>query len=143
LEQIMQKQRVSALILNRKNAEILLIKRFKEGRNYWVFPGGGVEPEELLEQAIVREVFEETSLRIDNYQEIFSVVNRGRKEHFYLVNVQFFEPKLSLHSPERQTQSSSNRYELTWVKLNDLSKLDLVPVEAKEIVNSLASQARI
>ncbi|MCU8221442.1 hypothetical protein M2H05_23735, partial [Vibrio vulnificus] len=63
--------------------------------------------------------------------------------HFYLVNVQFFEPKLSLHSPERQTQSSSNRYELTWVKLNDLSKLDLVPVEAKEIVNSLASQARI
>ncbi|MCF9448191.1 NUDIX domain-containing protein [Vibrio parahaemolyticus] len=139
----MQKQRVSALILNRKNAEILLIKRFKEGRNYWVFPGGGVEPEELLEQAIVREVFEETSLRIDNYQEIFSVVNRGRKEHFYLVNVQFFEPKLSLHSPERQNQSSSNRYELTWVKLNDLSKLDLVPVEAKEIVNSLVSQARI
>ncbi|HCG8749454.1 NUDIX domain-containing protein [Vibrio parahaemolyticus] len=139
----MQKQRVSALMLNRKNAEILLIKRFKEGRNYWVFPGGGVEPEELLEQAIVREVFEETSLRIDNYQEIFSVVNRGRKEHFYLVNVQFFEPKLSLYSPERQTQSSSNRYELTWVKLNDLSKLDLVPVEAKEIVNSLVSQARI
>ncbi|HCE1798492.1 NUDIX domain-containing protein [Vibrio parahaemolyticus] len=135
----MQKQRVSALMLNRKNAEILLIKRFKEGRNYWVFPGGGVEPEELLEQAIVREVFEETSLRIDNYQEIFSVVNRGRKEHFYLVNVQFFEPKLSLHSPERQTQGSSNRYELTWVKLNDLSKLDLVPVEAKEIVNSLVS----
>ncbi|HCG9605596.1 TPA: NUDIX domain-containing protein [Vibrio parahaemolyticus] len=135
----MQKQRVSALMLNRKNAEILLIKRFKEGRNYWVFPGGGVEPEELLEQAIVREVFEETSLRIDNYQEIFSVVNRGRKEHFYLVNVQFFEPKLSLHSPERQTQGSSNRYELTWVKLNDLSKLDLVPVDAKEIVNSLVS----
>ncbi|ELB2137382.1 NUDIX domain-containing protein [Vibrio parahaemolyticus] len=139
----MQKERVSALLVNRENAEILLIKRFKEGRNYWVFPGGGVEAEELLEQAIVREVFEETSLRIDNYQEIFSVVNRGRKEHFYLVNVLFFEPKLSSHGPERQTQSSSNRYELTWVKLNDLSKFDLVPVEAKEIVNSLVSQARI
>ncbi|EPW7037958.1 NUDIX domain-containing protein, partial [Vibrio parahaemolyticus] len=143
LEQIIRKQRVSALIVNCKNAEILLIKRFKEGRNYWVFPCGGVEPEERLEQAIVREVFEETSLRIDNYQEMFSVVNRGRKEHFYLVNVQFFEPKLSLHSPERQAQSSSNRYELTWVKLNDLSKLNLVPVEAKEIVSSLVSQARI
>ena len=139
----MQKQRVSALMVNRKNAEILLIKRFKEGRNYWVFPGGGVEPEELLEQAIVREVFEETCLRIDNYQEIFSVVNHGRKEHFCLINVQFFEPKLSWHSPERQAQSSSNRYELTWVKLNDLSKLNLVPVEAKEIVSLLASQARI
>ena len=52
LEQIMRKQRVSALIVNCKNAEILLIKRFKEGRNYWVFPGGGVEPEERLEQAM-------------------------------------------------------------------------------------------
>ena len=86
----MQRQRVSALLVNRMNADILLIKRFKEGRNYWVFPGGGVEPEELLDQAIVREVFEETSLRIDNFQEIFSVVNRGQMEHFYLVNVQFF-----------------------------------------------------
>ncbi|WP_422636266.1 NUDIX domain-containing protein [Vibrio harveyi] len=119
------------------------MKRFKEGRDYWVFPGGGVEPEEQLEQAIVREVFEETSLRIDNYQEIFSVVNRGRKEHFYLVNVRFFEPRLSSHSPECTTQSSSNQYELTWVKLNDLSKLNLVPVEAKEILSSLVSQARI
>ncbi|ENQ8704908.1 MULTISPECIES: NUDIX domain-containing protein [Vibrio] len=139
----MQKQRVSALMVNCQNGYILLIKRFKEGRNYWVFPGGGVEVEELLEEAIVREVFEETSLRIDNYQEIFSVVNRGRKEHFYLVNVPFFDPKLSSHSPEYEAQSSSNRYELTWVKLNDLSKLNLVPVEAKEIVSSLASQARI
>ncbi len=129
--------------MNRNNAEILLIKRFKEGRNYCVFAGGGGEPEERLEQAIVREVFEETSLRIDNYQAIFSVVNRGRKEHFYLVNVQFFEPKLSSHSPERQAQSGSNRYELTWVKLNDLSKLNLVPIEAKEIVSSLVSQARV
>ncbi|EGQ9764616.1 NUDIX domain-containing protein [Vibrio alginolyticus] len=139
----MQKQRVSALMVNRQNAEIILIKRFKEGRDYWVFPGGGVEPKERLEQAIVREVFEETSLRIDNYQQVFSVVNRGRKEHFYLINVQFFEPRLSSHSPERATQSSSNRYELTWVKLNDLSKLNLVPVEAKEILSSLVSQARI
>ncbi|EHR7861448.1 TPA: NUDIX domain-containing protein [Vibrio parahaemolyticus] len=139
----MQKQRVSALMVNRQTAEIILIKRFKEGRDYWVFPGGGVEPEERLEQAIVREVFEETSLRIDNYQEIFSIVNRGRKEHFYLVNVQFFEPRLSSRSPEHATQSSINRYELTWVKLNDLSKLNLVPVEAKEILSSLVSQARI
>ncbi|QRZ22666.1 NUDIX domain-containing protein [Vibrio sp. sp1] len=139
----MQKQRVSALMVNRQNAEIILIKRFKEGRDYWVFPGGGVEPEERLEQAIVREVFEETSLRIDNYQEIFSVVNRGREEHFFLVNVQLFEPRLSAHSPERAIQSSTNRYELTWVKFNDLSKLNLVPVEAKEILSSLVSQARI
>ncbi|HDY7777467.1 NUDIX domain-containing protein [Vibrio vulnificus] len=139
----MQKQRVSALLVNRENAEILLIKRFKDSRIYWVFPGGGVEFRELLSQAIVREVFEETSLEIDNPEEIFSVVNRGRKEHFFLVSVPFFEPKLSTQSPEFKAQNCSNQYELTWVKLNDLSQLNLVPVEAKVIVSSLVSEGRI
>ncbi|TBT53669.1 NUDIX domain-containing protein [Vibrio parahaemolyticus] len=86
----MQKQRVSVLLVNRENAEILLIKRLKDSRIYWVFPGGGVEFRELLSQAIVREIFEETSLEIDNPEEIFSVINRGRKEHFFLVSVPFF-----------------------------------------------------
>ncbi len=139
----MKKQRVSALLVNRENAEILLIKRVKDCRTYWVFPGGGVEFRELLAQAIVREVFEETSLEIDNPEEIFSVVNRGRKEHFFLVNVPFFEPKLSTQSPEFKVQNCSNRYELTWVKLNDLSRLNLVPVEAKAIVSSLVQETRI
>ncbi|EMA2414892.1 NUDIX domain-containing protein [Vibrio vulnificus] len=139
----MQKPRVSALLVNRKNAEILLIKRFKDGRIYWVFPGGGVESSELLKQAIVREVFEETAQEVDNPEEIFSVVNRGRKEHFFLVSVPFFEPKLSTHSPEYKAQNCTNQYELTWVKLNDLSQLNLVPVEAQAIVSSLVSEARI
>ncbi|EMF9034297.1 NUDIX domain-containing protein [Vibrio sp. SALL6] len=139
----MQKQRVSALLVNRENAEILLIKRVKGSRIYWVFPGGGVESRELLAQAIVREVFEETSLKVDNLEETFSVVNRGRKEHFFLVSVPFFEPKLSTQSPEFKAQNCSNRYELTWVKLNDLSQLNLVPVEAKAIVSSLVSEGRI
>ncbi len=135
----MQKQRVSALLVNRDNAEIPLIKRLKDSRIYWVFPGGGVEFRELLSQAIVREIFEETSLEIDKPEEIFSVVNRGRKEHFFLVSVPFFEPKLSTQSPEFKAQNCSNQYELTWVKLNDLSQLNLVPVEAKVIVSSLVS----
>lgn len=139
----MQKQRVSALLVNRENAEILLIKRVKDSRIYWVFPGGGVESRELLTQAIVREVFEETSLEVDVPEEIFAVVNRGRKEHFFLANVPFFEPKLSPQSPEFKAKSCSNRYELTWVKLNDISQLNLVPVEAKLIVISLVQEARI
>ncbi|EGQ8127304.1 NUDIX domain-containing protein [Vibrio parahaemolyticus] len=139
----MQKQRVSALLVNRENAEILLIKRLKDSRIYWVFPGGGVEFGELLSQAIVREIFEETSLEIDNPEEIFSVINRGRKEHFFLVSVPFFEPKLSTQSPEFKAQNCSNQYELTWVKLNDLSQLNAVPAEAKVIVSSLVSEGRI
>lgn len=41
------KPRVSLLLINPKR-EILLIHRIKEERDYWVFPGGGVEQGESL-----------------------------------------------------------------------------------------------
>ena len=54
--------RVSAIII--KNNEILLMHRKKNGEEYWVFPGGGVEDTEKAEQAIIREVTEETNLTV-------------------------------------------------------------------------------
>ena len=45
-------------------------------KGYWTLPGGGVEQDETVEEAVVREVFEETNMRvlkqrIIGYQEIF------------------------------------------------------------------------
>jgi len=54
--------RVSAIIL--KDDKILLIHRKKNGEEYWVFPGGGVEDTETPEQGIIREVKEETGLDV-------------------------------------------------------------------------------
>ena len=38
------KDRVSAIIIN--DGKILLIHRFRDGKEYWVLPGGGVEQSE-------------------------------------------------------------------------------------------------
>ena len=53
---------MSAIIVN--DSKVLLMHRKKEGREYWVFPGGGVEKDETSEQAAKREVLEETSLKV-------------------------------------------------------------------------------
>jgi ADP-ribose pyrophosphatase YjhB (NUDIX family) len=37
---------------------------FEEGKNYWNYPGGGLEPDETLEDGIRREVREESNMRI-------------------------------------------------------------------------------
>lgn len=52
-----------------------LVIVYSEAKGYWTPPGGGVEPGETAEEAIVREVFEETNMRVlkqrvIGYQEI-------------------------------------------------------------------------
>ena len=44
--------RASAIVI--RDNKILLIHRKKEGREYWVFPGGGIEEGEKGEETIVK-----------------------------------------------------------------------------------------
>ncbi|MGH9584940.1 MAG: NUDIX hydrolase [Bryobacteraceae bacterium] len=54
---------VGALILDGRR--VLLVQRGNEPlRGCWSLPGGGVESGERLEDALVREVYEETNLRV-------------------------------------------------------------------------------
>jgi 8-oxo-dGTP diphosphatase len=80
---------VGALIFH--NDCILLVERGKEPlKGYWSLPGGVVEVGETLEQAIRREVLEETSIEIEivTVLEIFERIMRdgeGRPEYHYVL----------------------------------------------------------
>ena len=55
--------RVAALILIDGN--VVLTRHLKDGRRYYLLPGGGVGYRETLEAALLREVAEETGLEVD------------------------------------------------------------------------------
>jgi 8-oxo-dGTP diphosphatase len=84
---------VGALIFTRagRRGPILLVERAgKPLTGYWSLPGGLVETGELLEDALRREILEETGLRIQpvRFFEFFERIMRdsqGRVEYHYLL----------------------------------------------------------
>lgn len=51
------------IIFNDTKTQILLIKR--KDVPVWVLPGGGIDPSESPEEAVIREVFEETGFSVE------------------------------------------------------------------------------
>ena len=60
------------IILNNDHTQVLLVKR--RDISLWVLPGGGIEPGEIPEEALKREVFEESGFHI-------KMVRRGAEYH--------------------------------------------------------------
>lgn len=80
---------VGGLVID--DGAILLVQRGQEPlKGYWSLPGGGVETGERLEEAIRREMLEETGLVVDPYA-LATVFERimpdaeGRTEYHYVL----------------------------------------------------------
>jgi 8-oxo-dGTP pyrophosphatase MutT (NUDIX family) len=56
--------RTRAVAILIENDSVALIERYRAGRHYFIFPGGGVDDGESVEQAVIREMEEETGLRV-------------------------------------------------------------------------------
>ena len=103
---------------------VLLIRRGKQplvGR--WSIPGGTVESGETLEQALVREMAEETGLEVEP-QELLTVFDwierEGDRVVFHYVIADYLCRCLS-----GTARAGSDALELRWVGPEELEQLDL------------------
>jgi ADP-ribose pyrophosphatase YjhB (NUDIX family) len=117
----------------KRDGKILLIHRFKAGTEYWTVPGGGVEDDETLEEALAREIKEEVGLKIISAEVTAPAVIINKDQFIYNCVVEAGEPHMD--GPEAKANNENNRYILTWVPIEEAKTLPaLYPEIVKELI---------
>jgi len=107
------------------NGKILLEKRRSEpGRGKWSIPGGLVELGESIEQTVVREVKEETSLEVEN-PELIDVVNYITMDEIGKIKYHFVMVDYFVKLRGGTLKAADDAAELRWVTLGEVEKYDL------------------
>jgi 8-oxo-dGTP diphosphatase len=123
---------VAAVVFNNQN-KLLLVRRGKEpGKGSWGIPGGVVELGENLEDAVKREIQEETGIDVEP-TDVITVVNRifnddeGRIQFHYII-VEYL-----CRSANRIPKASDDVDRALWVSIEEAKTFSLPPI-TREVI---------
>ena len=125
---------VAAIIL--QDDRLVLIRRAKEpAKGYWTFPGGAVELGESLEDAVRREVLEETGLHVE-LGDVAAVIDRIERDESGAVRYHFIIVDYHARPVGGALRPGSDAGDARWVALSDLDALDMTE-KAGELARAL------
>lgn len=116
------KKKVSATIIINDKKEILVLKRGPKSRSFpgfWNFPGGGVENDETIEEAAVRELKEETGLDVHEEDLVYFEVSSLPK-----LIVHYFMSNKFKNDVEINKESTDYK----WVPIEEIKNLKFIPL---------------
>jgi 8-oxo-dGTP diphosphatase len=125
-----QKIGVSAFIL--RNGRVLIVRRSKKEKfmsGYFDLPGGKVDFGETLKQAVIREIKEETNLKVKEMHPYssFSYLSSNGTRHN--VDVQFLVSVEDL----KKLKLSDAHDDFKWIKLSEINKYKMSKERKKSI----------
>ncbi|HJR79280.1 MAG TPA: NUDIX domain-containing protein [Anaerolineales bacterium] len=131
--------RIRAGIILIQDNKVALIERHRAGLHYFVFPGGGVEEGESLEQAAIRETMEELGIEVVVKRKV-AEIHLGPKSRQVYFLVEQTSGSFGTGNGAEFTHSSpddpgSGVYVPIWMPIEELSRQEKVfPVDVAKLV---------
>lgn len=125
---------VRAIIIQNNN--ILLIHRVKNNKEYWVFPGGGLEEtDSSQEEGLKRECIEELGVDVQVGKFIKQrMYDENQVDLFYECNIVGGVVGTGKGPEYDRDVSISGVYKVEWIQIKDLSRMNVFPVEIRDLV---------
>ena len=128
--------RARVILYNSENDAILLIHRLKNGRDYWVIPGGGAKGNETPVETALREIEEELNIQLKPADLTHLLEYKSQEnEHFFFAEIPFIAAP-AISGEEKERSNNANVYQPDWVAVKDLTQINLMPPKiACKIIN--------
>lgn len=114
--------------------KLLVMFRRNNDEEYYVLPGGHLRIDESPERACVREIKEETTIKVKIEKILYEITdntkNKPRKEYYFLCQYVSGTPTLSGEESRRNTES--DYYQPQWITLESLELGVFYPLFLKE-----------
>ncbi len=126
--------RVQAVLIN--EGKLLLVKHVKNGKEYWVLPGGGVEYRETVIESLKRELKEELNIDLKTCKLITIRDFIPHNEDRHILDIYFFctADISGIHLAEQDGILSDYGF----FSIEELGKVTVFP--SKEFVSSLIKE---
>jgi ADP-ribose pyrophosphatase len=120
------------VVVQRENT-VLLVKRANEPKKgLWAIPGGLIKLGESVQQAAVREVFEECSISIQ-LQDVISVVDLIDKDDEGKIKYHFVLIDFVAQYTGGELRADSDALDAAWVPMSELDQFDIPEITRKVI----------
>ena len=130
--------RIRAGVVLIEDDKVALIERYRDGKHYFVFPGGGADKDETPEQAAVREMKEETGLQVI-VKKLVAVIHFELSTQYYYL-AKYTSGEYGTGEGEEYTDADPDDptegiYNPIWMPVEELSVHESIyPVDIKELV---------